>query len=635
MTSQTTIRYAKDISESNILCQMPEKIIIKINQQLKQSELVASLLDYGYEKITPNEEIKSGQFLVLGGLIKVFATNSLNPIAIELFGDYVEELYSFDPLSKKKIQSNTSYEIDRNALYLSDHTIIRPGNYIVHEDYGIGLFESIEVKVVESSHLRYINLRYFNNDLLRMPFEQSDKLTRYIGVGRRKPKLSRLGSISWQKTYKKTYENILILARELLVIYAKRQVVNKKPRIISMDWDMEVRNTFGFEDTKDQAQAIQDVYGDLQKNTPIDRLICGDVGFGKTEIALRAAVQTVANNYQVAILVPTTILAEQHYAMFKKRLINLPINVVRLSRFTEKSEAKITAEQLRNGSADIVIGTHKIIKSNLTFKKLGLLIVDEEQKFGVKDKEKLKGLREDIDILTLTATPIPRTLYMALSGIREISQISSIPRGRKSIDTSVKKYDIEDIRFYVEREIGRGGQIYYLHNEVQSIQAVKSKLQKQFKNLEIEVAHGQMGEEKLADIMRRFAEGSIQMLVCSTIIENGLDLPNVNTLIVEDSDHFGLSQLYQIRGRIGRSTKQAYALFSYQGNLSPNATKRLKALAENTELGGGYSIALEDLEIRGGGNILGKEQHGNMESIGLILYSKLLQMAVSKLKQTN
>jgi transcription-repair coupling factor (superfamily II helicase) len=341
----------------------------------------------------------------------------------------------------------------------------------------------------------------------------------------------------------------------------------------------------------------------------------------------------VANGYQVALLVPTTILAEQHYATFCQRLSKLPINIGRLSRFVEVGLQSETINKCERGSIDILIGTHSILRRNINFKNIGLLIIDEEQKFGVKDKESLKRYREHIDVLSLTATPIPRTLFMALSGLRDISSISSVPQGRQSVATEVAVFDNKKICTYIEREIERSGQVYYLHNKVANIISVKRTLEKSFPDLRIEVAHGQMGEIALAKAMKDFLEKTIDILVCSTIIENGLDMPNVNTLIVDDSDNFGLSQLYQIRGRIGRSAKKAYALFTYRNKkISENAMKRLRAITENTELGCGYNIALSDLEIRGGGNILGKEQHGSMETMGLVLYSKLLSRAVNEMR---
>jgi transcription-repair coupling factor (superfamily II helicase) len=608
-----------------------KQIVLKTDESVSIHELVLELIDFGYEK--SEGLLHSGQFSVIGGTLRVFPVNNERSYAVEFFGNTIERVYSYDQESGKKIANEFAIEITVNRLVLEDKSVAKPGDYLVHEDYGIGQFESLEKKIVDGEELIYINLRYYNNDLLRILLDQSGRLTRYIGVGKRHPKLSKLGSTTWQKTYKKTYENIILVAKELLKLYAQREIIYKKPRAIHEDWKTMISSSFGFQETVDQEKAIDDIYSDLQRSCPTDRLICGDVGFGKTEVAVRAAAQVVANGYQVAILVPTTILAEQHFVMLSKRFQGLPVNIARLSRFVSATDALKTKEEVSLGKIDIIVGTHSILQKSLSFKNLGLLVVDEEQKFGVKDKEKLKQLKSNIDVLTLTATPIPRTLYMALSGIRGISQISSIPIGRKSIDTNVKKYDEDIVREYIDRELARNGQIYYLHNSVQSIQSVKRNLLKKYPNACVEIAHGQMGEGQLADVMRHFSLGEIQILVCSTIIENGLDLANANTLIVDESDKFGLSQLYQIRGRIGRSINQSYALFTYKNKiLTTNARKRLSALVENTELGTGYSIALEDLEIRGGGNILGREQHGNMEAIGLLLYSKLLQAAVKQMK---
>jgi transcription-repair coupling factor (superfamily II helicase) len=521
-----------------------------------------------------------------------------------------------------------------NQLRLSDKSVVSPGNYIVHEDHGIGIFQRISTRIVEAEPVTYAEIEYLNNDTLYVPSTQIEKLSKYIGVGRKKPRLNKLGGVAWKKSYKKVYDDVIKIARELLQVYARRELTVKKPRNINIEWDKEAVITFGFKETEDQKEAIKQVFNDLSNKRPMDRLVCGDVGFGKTEVALRAAVQTVANGYQVAILVPTTILAEQHYSTFCQRLSKLPINIGRLSRFVEKANQQETISRCEAGNIDILIGTHSIIRRNINFKNIGLVVIDEEQKFGVKDKENLKKYREHIDVLSLTATPIPRTLFMALSGLRDLSSISSVPEGRLPVNTEVGVFEIEKVCDYIKREIDRSGQVYYLHNKVSNISSVKRALEKYFPNLNISIAHGQMGEIALARTMKDFLEKRIDILVCSTIIENGLDMQNTNTLIVDDADNFGLSQLYQIRGRIGRSTKKAYALFTYRNKkISDNAFKRLRAMTENTELGSGYNIALEDLEIRGGGNILGREQHGSMETMGLILYSKLLSRAVEEMKR--
>ena len=605
---------------------------LKVGTKYDIAIVMKNLHDFGYQREANANT--AGTFSQSGGNITVFAANHSNPIRLEFFGTEIETISLYNQKDNKITDRLLEIIISPNIIKLDDGAIIKPDDFIVHEDHGIGIFLSMETKQIDGIDQLYYLITYLNNDTLHLPAEFKEKLSPYIGVGRRRPKLSKLGSVTWQKTYKKTYENVILLAKELLNIYAKRELAERKKWILNIEWDKEISLTFGYKETPDQDKAIADILGDIQNNKPIDRLVCGDVGFGKTEVAIRAMCQAAANGYQVAILVPTTILAEQHFITLKKRFVNLPVSIDRLTRFVKPAEQTEIISKINKGSVDITVATHRLFSANIKFKNLGLLVIDEEQKFGVKDKEKLKRLRAGLDVLSLTATPIPRTLFMSLSGIRDISQISSPPMGPKSIETKVAKYDEDLLKEYINREIKRKGQVYYLHNEVATIEGKRRNLEKQFPDLVIRTAHGQMKEETLADRMSQFADGKIDILVCSTIIENGLDLPNVNTLIVDESDKFGLSQLYQIRGRIGRSKNQAHALFTYKNKtITQNAFKRLKAIVENTELGSGYNISLSDLEIRGGGNILGKEQHGNMEAVGLVLYSKLLKRAVEKLRR--
>lgn len=611
---------------------MLKNIKLKVHTRYDFFGLIKQLDDFGYERIEKVE--MPGQFNVSGGNIIIFATNMLEIIRLEFFGKEIDNISTVNKqgkvVSKKEI-----IEIAPNILLLPSGLKIKVGDYIVHEDYGIGQFVANAIKKISGEEISYIYIKYYNNEILYLPENLKDKISPYIGVGRRKPKLSKLGSQSWKKSYHKTYENIILLARELLKTYAEREIAKKEPWKINESWKEEIGKTFDYVETADQKSAIKEVYRDMASSQPMDRLVCGDVGFGKTEIAIRTMAQAVINGVQVAFLVPTTILAEQHFVTLKKRFEKLPVNIERLSRFANKAEQSKILEKVNKGEVDILVGTHRIFGEDIKFKRLGLLIIDEEQKFGVKQKEKLKKIKSELSVLSLTATPIPRTLFMALSGIRDISVINNPPHGRKEIETHVSKYDAKTISSAIEKEFKRGGQVYYLHNQVHSIEGAKNKIAKMFPKYLIEVAHGQMSEEKLAKTMSEFADGKINILVCSTIIENGLDLPNVNTLIVEESDRFGLSQLYQIRGRIGRSDRQAYAYFTFKDKkITQNAYKRLKAISENTELGSGYNISLSDLEIRGGGNILGREQHGNMEAVGLVLYTKLLNMAVAKLKKT-
>lgn len=609
---------------------MEKTFTLKVGESHTISILIDKLLSFGYES---DPELVSGRFNHLGGDIKIFPTNKPQAIRVSFFGDEIESVAVLDNAGKLKVEEVQSLELADNSLNIEGLHIF-PGNCVVHIDHGVGVFSHKEVRKIGSELIDYIVISYLNDDILRVPVTQIDKLSRYIGIGKRRPRLSKLGSETWKKTYKKTYEDVIKMARELLFIYAERQISKKKKLTFHPTWEKAIQQTFEFVETPDQIQTIKEIYQDQMSEKPMDRLICGDVGFGKTEVALRAITQAVANGYQAAVLVPTTILCEQHFLTFQKRLANLPVRVAKLSRFSTSGQTKETLEDINNGKIDILISTHKILRGIVNFKNLGLLVVDEEQKFGVKDKEKLKKIRSAIDVLVLTATPIPRTMFMALSGLRDISRLYSAPAGRKSVETVVTKYDLNLIVEAIMKEVARKGQVYYLYNNVAKIGAVRAKLNKAMPGVSIAVAHGQMAENQLLEVMSDFTAGKIDVLVCSTIIENGLDLPNVNTLIVEESDRFGLSQLYQIRGRIGRSKKQSYAYFTYpQKLLTENASKRLKSMAENTELGTGYEIALQDLEIRGGGNVLGRDQSGNMEAVGLILYSKMLKIAVDNLIQ--
>jgi len=600
-----------------------------VAQKIKLFSFAERLINIGYDRVY---EIDSpGQYIMLGDTLTVWPVNYDCKIRFDLFGDVIESIYRIKIKNEKEKIKNVV--IQSNILILESNEIVKPNKYVVHIDHGIGMFKCLGMKKVNDKIKQYIFIEYLNNSFLYLPISLKSKITSYIGIGQRKPRLSRLGSKTWQKTKQKAYESIIALTKELLLIYAKRELIERKPYIIDNHWDKEIKASFGFVETPDQDKALAEVYSDLSKKTPLDRLICGDVGFGKTEIAIRAVVQAMANGHQAVLLCPTTILAEQHYANFSARMKNLPVKIAKLSRFYNKKQQAEVLNDLKSGNADFVIGTHRLLSKDISFKNLDLIIIDEEQRFGVKQKEKFKSLREKINVLTLSATPIPRTLFMALSGIRDISEINTPPKGRKNIKTQITKNNQGVEQEYIKRELEQNGQIYYLHNQVQTIEAKASQLRKIYKNANIEVAHGQMEERRLAETMNNFAAKKIDILVCSTIIENGLDLANVNTLIVEEADRFGLAQLYQIRGRIGRSSKQAHCLLLHkESRLTNDAYKRLNALAENSFLGAGFNIALSDLEIRGGGNILGREQHGTMEAIGLVLYTKLLKQAVDKLK---
>ncbi len=464
-----------------------------------------------------------------------------------------------------------------------------------------------------------------------MPASEADKVDVYVG-----PKditLTRLSSASWEHVREKVKQSTERLARELLTVSARREIVTGISFPKEPDVERRLEASFPYDATEDQDRAIGHVFADMEDVRPMDRLVCGDVGFGKTEVAMRAAAKAAAAGHQVAVLAPTTILAEQHLATFQKRLSEFGFKIAGLSRFKSAREQSATLRDVAAGKADIVIGTHRLLSSDVEFPKLGLLIVDEEQRFGVRHKERLKKLRAQVDVLSLSATPIPRTLNLALSGLREISTIQTPPSGRRPVETTIGEYDQQLIDKVIVEELARDGQVYFLHNRVATIKAAAKELAARHEGIRIDVAHGQMTEDELADVMARFAGGDIDVLVCTTIVENGLDLANANTMIVDDVSTLGLSQSYQLRGRIGRGSRQGRAFFLYKpGSLSAVARQRLRSLKNAKELGSGFQVALEDLEIRGAGNVLGREQSGNVRAVGLTLYSKVLARAVEELE---
>jgi len=518
-------------------------------------------------------------------------------------------------------------KLDR--LFISE---LKPGDYVVHLDHGVGKFFGMASHEVEGVTKEYFILQYSGADKLYVPIENANKISRYIGMAH--PKVHRLSGGNWHQITKKVKEETKVLARQLLKLYAQRAMV--KAPAFSEDTTEEValEKSFKYQETDDQRKAIQEVKEDLKKEQPMDRLICGDVGFGKTEVAIRAAFKAAMNNKQVALLSPTTILTQQHYDTFCERLKNFPIKIAVLSRFESKKDQKKTIDELKNGLVDIIIGTHRLLSPDVKFKNLGLVIIDEEQRFGVRDKEKLKALRSEAHILTLTATPIPRTMNIALAGIRDVSTIQTPPEGRLPIETIIEPYSEATVKKAISHELTRKGQVYFLHNRVETISSVTSELKKLLPKMKIGIAHGQLPEKELAQTMQKFDRQKINVLACSTIIENGLDLPNVNTLIVDNSTRFGLAQLYQLRGRIGRGWQKAYAYFLYRSKeLTAQAKKRLQALLEARELGSGFQLALRDLEIRGAGSILGRDQHGHIASIGYSLYTRLLAQTIEELKE--
>ncbi|GFR35655.1 hypothetical protein TCEA9_14670 [Thermobrachium celere] len=488
--------------------------------------------------------------------------------------------------------------------------------------------------VIEGIKRDYLVLKYHGDDTLYVPVEQLDMVQKYIGGEDNPPKINKLGTSEWTKTKKKVKESLREVAQELVNLYAVRNSIEGHAFSKDTPWQKQFEDEFPYNETEDQLIAIQEIKRDMESKRPMDRLLCGDVGYGKTEVAMRAAFKAVMDGKQVAVLVPTTILAQQHYNNFKQRFADFPVNIDMISRFRSKEQQKKTLKELAAGNVDIIIGTHRLLQKDVKFKDLGLLIVDEEQRFGVSHKEKIKMLKKNIDVLTLTATPIPRTLHMSLIGVRDISVIETPPEERYPVQTYVLEYNDFIIRDAILREMSRGGQVFFVYNRVDTIKDMQIYLQKLVEGARILVAHGQMSEHELEQVILDFISGEADILLCTTIIETGIDMPNVNTLIVYDADKMGLSQLYQLRGRVGRSNRLAYAYFTYRKDkiLSEVAEKRLKAIKEFTEFGSGFKIAMRDLEIRGAGNLLGTKQHGHMMAVGYDLYCKLLEEAVKEIK---
>jgi len=511
---------------------------------------------------------------------------------------------------------------------------LKQGDWVVHIDHGIGKFLGLVRREIEGSEREYLCIEYADGDQLFVPVHQADRLNRYVGSDSRPPRPSRLGGAEWQNIKSRVKEAVENIAEDLLTLYAKRNIGDGHAFNKDTPWQYELEASFPYIETEDQIRVIQEVKRDMEASRPMDRLICGDVGYGKTEIALRAAFKAVMDGKQVALLVPTTVLAQQHYQTFQERLSPFPIEVEMLSRFRTTQQQNAIIEKLAKGTIDIIIGTHRLLSQDVHIKNLGLLIIDEEQRFGVTHKEQLKNIRTELDVLTMTATPIPRTLYMTLTGIRDISTINTPPEERLPIITHVGPYDPKIVRKAILREIERGGQVFFVHNRVQTIQGMMAHLQKIVPEARISIAHGQMMEKELSKHMKEFSFGKIDVLLSTSIIESGLDIPNANTLIIDRADTFGLSQLYQLRGRVGRGAQRAYAYFFRHPRRSPTpeGRERLETIAENSQLGAGFSIAMRDLEIRGAGDILGTRQHGHIAAVGFHLYTRLLSEAISKLQ---
>jgi transcription-repair coupling factor (superfamily II helicase) len=597
------------------------------DQSLNFSQFLRKLDEMGYEKVFKVQE--PGEFSQKGGVIDVFPINLKNAVRLDFLGNEVDQIKILE--DAKVADEKRSKDILKKRLksqkIFSDLKGLKPNDYLVHLDHGIGKFIGIE----NFSEQNYYVLEYAEEDKLYVPVGLERKLSRYVGF--QDPKISRLGSSVWQKTKKAIKEEVEKMAKDLLQLYAQKEVVQRTPYIEDKEMESQLRSGFIYEETPDQMQTIEDIKRDLSKTKPMDRIVCGDVGFGKTEVAMRTALLASANNRQTALICPTTILALQHFNNFKNRFANLPVKVCLITRLQTKTEQQKIAKDLKDGRIDIVIGTHRILSRDIGFKNLQLLIIDDEQRFGVKQKEKLRQLKASLDVLSLSATPIPRTIYLALSAFKNISLMQTPPKGRQAVKTEVLEYKEKIVKKIIDKELKRKGQIYFLHNRVQTIERAAEKIKELCPKAKVGLIHGRMPEKKLVKIMDEFQTEKTNVLIATTIIENGLDLPNVNTIIIEDATKLGLSQAHQIRGRVGRSETKSYAYFLYnQKNITPLVKERLKALQDAQELGAGYRIAIKDLELRGAGNILGKEQSGAINKIGLNLYSQILSEAVEKMK---
>ncbi len=600
-------------------------VFLQVGHKVEFMQLLRKLDEMGYEKVFTVQD--PGEFSQIGGILEIFPVNTLNAIRLDFLGNTLENITKLDIKveGEKKSREVLQKKLKSQKLF-SDLKNLKPGDYLVHLDHGVAKFAGIE-RIGDQD---FYKLEYAEKDILYVPVGLERKLSRYAGFT--DPPVSRLGSSIWQKTKRKIKEDVEKLAKELLALYAEKEIITRRPYEIDKELLEQFKAGFLYQETPDQLQALEDITTDLQKERPMDRIVCGDVGFGKTEIAMRTSLLAASNNYQTAIICPTTILANQHFNNFKHRFAKLPIRVGQLSRLQSAAEQKKVIKEISEGKVDIIIGTHRILSNDIAFKNLQLLILDDEQRFGVKQKEKLRQGRPALDLLSLSATPIPRTIYLALSSFKNISLMQTPPLGRSAIHTHISLYKKSAVKSAVEFELARGGQVYFLHNRVASIDTTVKRMQKLLPETKIASIHGRMTEQQILKSMENFTAKKTDILVATTIIENGIDLPNVNTIIIEDTSRLGLAQAYQIRGRVGRSHIKSYAYFFHPKNMPPLAKERLRALGEAKELGAGYQIAIKDLELRGAGNVLGKEQSGSINKIGLNLYCQMLAESVEKLR---
>lgn len=626
---------------------MPATITIDLKKKIYPAfnTFADELVKLGYTR--ESMVLEPGDFSIRGGIIDIYPAKQSHPIRIEYFDDTIDRLNTFttskqlslSELSKIKItpftgQDNSPFKLD--SATIEENEILsefKEGDYVVHETYGIGIYRGLKRLQLRAFEGEYIFIEYKDGDKVYVPINKISLLHKY-SAGDAKPKITKLHDGSWQKTITKTKSAVILLAQEVYENFKNR--ITKKGFAFEEDTETQLifENEFKHTPTADQEKAIREIKADMQAEKPMERLLCGDVGYGKTEVLLRAAFKAVENNKQVAIIAPTTILAEQHYRTIIERMNDYPFRVETLSRFVKKEKQTQTIKDLKTHKVDIVIGTHRLLQKDIQFADLGLLIVDEEQRFGVKHKERLKTIAPDVDIISVSATPIPRTLYMALTGARDLSTIQTPPKKRKPVLTSIQAFDLSIIKDVIDREVKRKGKVYYLYNNVQNITQKYHELKTVLPDVNIVIAHGQMSEKELKNAMDTFQYGTGQVLLCSTIIENGLDIPEAGTIIIENIHKFGLSQIHQLRGRVGRSDAQGYAYLFYNafGALSEDAQKRLHAVKEFTSLGAGYKLALKDLEIRGAGALLGNAQSGHMTAVGFDLYCQLLEETINLAK---
>ena len=615
----------KDDLDSLLHRQHPYKVVVLAGTDKAAKNVASDLLADNIPVVYGGEQEESkaayGQVLVLAGSLSAGMDYPDARVAV------ISHSRQHSSAAKKKKSKS------KNAIRnLSDLTI---GDYVVHTAHGIGVFEGIHKIETQGIVKDYIKIRYAGADVLYVPVTQLDLVSKYIGPRENDSlRLNKLNSGQWEKTRSRVRKAVADMAKELIELYAKRMKMKGHAFSADTDWQAEFEERFEHQETDDQLTSIAEIKRDMESAVPMDRLLCGDVGFGKTEVALRAAFKCIMDGKQCAILVPTTILAWQHYKTITRRFEGYPINIALMSRFRTAKQQAETVKGLRRGEVDIVVGTHRLVQKDIKFKDLGLAIIDEEQRFGVKHKEQFKEATTNVDVLTLSATPIPRTLNMAMSGIRDMSAIDEAPQDRHPVQTYVLEHNNGVIAEAIKRELRRDGQVYYIHNRIESIERTAARLQKALPDARVAFAHGRMAEEELSQVWRRLIDHEVDVLVCTTIIETGVDVPNVNTLVIEDADYMGLSQLYQIRGRVGRSSRRAFAYFTFRRGkiVSDIAAKRLSAIREFTNFGSGFQIAMRDLEIRGAGNILGAQQHGHMEAVGYDMYLKLLSEAIAEEK---